>query len=269
MYLITYYLKWGSSMKLADSVALITGGGSGLGAGAARQLAAAGTTVVVVDLPLSHGQRVADELGTAAHYYECDVSDPAAVEACIAWTVDTFGKIDICVNAAGIPDSARLVSLNGEPFPLDTYRRVIEVNLVGLFDVMRHAAKAMTVNQPGSDGERGLIVNVASIAGYDGQAGQVAYSASKGGVIAMTLPAARDLASWGIRVVTICPGLFDTGMLAAVDGRIRERLESAHVFPQRPGRPAEFGMLVESIVTNVMINGEVIRIDAAARLAHA
>lgn len=254
-------------MKLPDAVALITGGGSGLGAGAAQQLAAAGATVVIVDLPTSNGQGVADELG--AHFHACDVADPSAVEACVAWTIETFGKVDICVNAAGIPDSARLVSHGGQPFPLDVYRRVIDVNLVGLFDVMRHAARAMTRNEPRGDGERGVIINVASIAGYDGQAGQVAYAASKGGVIAMTLPAARDLASWGIRVVTVCPGLFDTGMLAGIDERIRDRLHSAHVFPKRPGRPAEFGMLVESIVTNVMINGEVIRIDAAARLAHA
>lgn len=253
-------------MKLIDSIALVTGGGSGLGAGAARQLAAAGSSVVIVDLSSSPGQEVAKELGAQGRFYKCDVSNPPSVEACLAWTMETFGRLDVCVNAAGVPDAARIVSRNREPFPLDTYKRVIDVNLVGLFDVMRHAARAMTFNAPGSDGERGVIVNVASIAAYEGQVGQAAYSASKGGVVAMTLPAARDLASWGIRVVTVCPGGFNTGMLAGVDDRIRDRLLDSHVFPKRAGRPAEFGMLVESIVTNPMINGEVIRIDAAARL---
>lgn len=252
-------------MKLADAVALITGGASGLGAGAARHLAEAGSDVVIVDLPASAGKRVADEMGDRVCFFECDVTDPTAVEACVAWTVESFGKLDICVNAAGIPDSARLVSRDGTPFPLDTYRRVMDVNLVGLFDVMRHAVRAMSSSEPGEDGERGVVINVASVAGYDGQVGQVAYSASKGGVIAMTLPAARDLASRGIRVVAVCPGVFDTGMLSGMDDRIRERLLSTHVFPKRAGRPAEFGMLVESIVTNPMLNGEVIRLDAAAR----
>lgn len=252
-------------MKISDAVALITGGASGLGAGAARHLAAAGSSVVIVDLPSSPGKRVADELGDRVCFRECDVTEPAAVEACVAWTVENLGRLDICVNAAGIADSARLVARDGTLFPMETYRRVIDVNLVGLFDVMRHAVRAMTLKEPGEDGERGIVINVASIAGYDGQVGQVAYSASKGGVIAMTLPAARDLASRGIRVVAVCPGVFDTEMLAGMDDRIRQRLLSTHVFPNRAGRPAEFGMLVESIVTNPMLNGEVIRLDAAAR----
>lgn len=256
-------------MKLVDSVSLITGGGSGLGEGAARQLAAAGSRVVIVDLPSSHGEQVAQDLGSQGRFYQCDVTDSQSVEACLGWTVETFGRLDVCVNAAGIPDSARMISRSRGPFPLDTYKRVIDVNLVGLFDVMRHAAHAMTLHEPDGDGERGVIVNVASIAAYEGQAGQVAYSASKGGVIAMTLPAARDLATWGIRVIGVCPGVFETGMLAGMDDKIRDRLLSSHVFPQRAGRPAEFGALVESLVTNPMINGENIRIDAGARLAHA
>lgn len=255
-------------MKLSDSVALVTGGASGLGAGAARRLAAAGARVVVVDLPSTEGQNVADELGNGSSFVPCDVADPAAVESCVGWTLETYGRLDVCVNSAGVPDSARLVSRDRNPFPLDTYRRVIDVNLVGLFDVMRHSARAMTLNEPGGEGERGVIINVASIAAYDGQAGHVAYSASKGGVVAMTLPAARDLANWGIRVVAVCPGVFDTGMLAGMDDRIRERVLSTHVFPKRAGRPEEFGQLVESIVTNPMLNGEVIRLDAAARPGH-
>lgn len=252
-------------MKLPGSVALITGGASGLGLGAAEHLAAAGSTVVIVDLPTSPGKRVADELGEQVRFYECDVTDPVVVEDCVMWTTKTFGRLDICVNAAGIPDSARVVGRDGSPFPLDTYRRVIDVNLIGLFDMMRHAAKAMVANDPDEDGERGVVINVASIAAFDGQVGHVAYSASKGGVVAMTLPAARDLASFGIRVLAVCPGVFDTGMLAGMDDRIRQRLLSTHVFPKRAGRPVEFGMLVESIARNPMLNGEVIRLDAAAR----
>lgn len=252
-------------MKLSNSVAVVTGGASGLGAGAVRHLAAAGATVVVLDIASSLGQGMEEELSDQVYFYECDVTDQAMVEASVARTVERFGRLDVCINAAGVPDSARLVARDGTPFPLDTYRHVIDVNLVGLFDVMRQSARAMTSNEPGEDGERGVIINVASIAGYDGQVGQVAYSASKGGVISMTLPAARDLSNLGIRVVAICPGVFDTGMLASADDRIRERLLSTHVFPKRPGRPAEFGMLVESIVSNPMLNGEVIRLDAAAR----
>lgn len=224
--------------------------------------------MVLLDLPASPGKQVSDDIGDAADFCECDVTDPVAVETCVAQVRDKHGRLDICVNAAGVPDSARLVDREGHPFPLDMYRRVLAVNLVGLFDVMRHAAAAMAVNDPGDDGERGVIINVGSIAAYEGQSGQVAYAASKGGVIAMTLPAARDLASRGIRVVAVCPGVFDTGMLAGMDDTIRQRLLSAHVFPKRAGRPAEFGQLIESIVTNPMLNGEVIRLDAAARLGY-
>lgn len=253
-------------MRLEGSVAVVTGGGSGLGAGAARRLAAAGSTVVLVDLADSAGKKVAEDLGDHGHFYECDVASPSAVEACIAWIQDRYGRLDVCVNAAGIPDSARMVSRSREPFPLDTYRKVLDVNLIGLFDVMRHAARTMTFNPPGEDGERGVIINVASVAAYEGHVGQVAYAASKGGVVSMTLPAARDLASWGIRVVAVCPGLFDTGMFAGLDQRIRERYERVPVFPQRAGDPSEFGHLVETIATNPMLNGESIRLDAAARL---
>lgn len=254
-------------MKLADSVALITGGASGLGAGAARRLAAAGARIVVVDLPGSAGKSVAEEFG-GSEFYACDVADSPSVEACVTWAREKFGKIDICVNAAGIPDSSWMVSGDREPFPLETYKRVIDVNLIGLFDVMRQTARAMTFNELTGYGERGVIINVASIAGYDGQAGQVAYAASKGGVISMTLPAARDLARWGIRVVTVCPGLFDTGMFAAIPPQVKESFLRLPVFPARPGYPAEFGMLVESIVSNPMLNGESIRLDAAARAGH-
>lgn len=253
-------------MDVKGSVAVVTGAGSGLGAGTARRLAAAGSTVVLLDLAVSAGKKIAEDLGERAHFYECDVADPTAVEGCIGWVLERHGRLDVCVSAAGIPDSARMVTQGREPFPLETYRRVLDINLIGLFDVMRHAARAMTFNSPGEDGERGVIINVASVAAYEGHIGQVAYAASKGGVVSMTLPAARDLASWGIRVVTVCPGLFDTGMFAGLDDRIRDRYARVPVFPQRAGDPAEFGHLVETIVTNRMLNGETIRLDAAARL---
>lgn len=159
-----------------------------------------------------------------------------------------------------------MVSEDGEPFPLEVYRRVLDVNLIGLFDVVRHAARAMTLNESSGDGERGVIINVSSVAAYEGSVGQVAYAASKGGAVSMTLPAARGLARWGIRVVTVCPGLFDTAMFAGLDARIRERYEQVPVFPKRPGTPDEFGRLVEAIVSNPMLNGEAIRLDAAGRL---
>lgn len=255
-------------MRLAESVAVITGGASGLGAGAARSLSAAGSKVTILDLPGTSGKAVAEEIGEDCSFVECDVADADEVEQAIAWVHDRYGKIDICVNVAGVPDSARMLTRKRDPFPLDTYRRVLDVNLVGVFDVMRHAARAMSFNDPDVGGERGVVINVASIAAYDGVAGQVAYAASKGGVVSMTLPAARDLAQWGIRVVTVCPGLFETGMLEGLPMALRERYERLPVFPQRAGHPSEFGMLVESIVSNPMLNGESIRLDAGARPEH-
>lgn len=252
----------------SDSVGLVTGGASGLGEGVARMLVGVGARVCVLDLPTSRGAELCAELGDGAMFVPVDIRDPAAVESAVEATVGAFGRIDLCVNCAGVPDAARVLDREGRMFPLDLYRKVVEVNLLGLFDVLRHAARAISRNQPSDDGERGVIVNVASIAGYDGQAGQAAYAASKGGVIAMTLPLARDLASLGIRVVTVCPGIFDTGMLAEADEKVRDRLADVHVFPERLGRPADFAQLVRAISENSMLNGEVIRLDAAGRLGH-
>ncbi len=255
-------------MELAGSAALITGGASGLGEGTARRVIAAGGRVGIVDLPSSRGSELVEELGDAAAFFPADITDTAQVEATVAGFVERFGQIDVCVNCAGVADAARVVDRQGNLFPLELYQKVLAVNLVGLFDVVRRCASHMRSNEPDDDGCRGVVVNVGSIAGLEGQAGQAAYSASKGGVIAMTLPLARDLASSGIRVVTICPGIFDTGMLAATDEKIRERMAQIHVLPKRLGTPADFAHLVEAIVTNPMLNGEVIRLDAAARLAH-
>ncbi len=223
----------------------------------------------LIDLPSSQGAAVAAELGDAALFVPADVQDSDAVQAAVAQVIQAFEGLHLCVNAAGVSDAARVLARDGEElFPLDTFRRVLDINLIGTFDVLRHACRAMARNEPNGDGERGLVVNVASIAAFDGQAGQAAYSASKGAVAAMTLPLARDLATWGIRVVTVAPGVFDTGMLAGLEENVRARLALASVFPKRAGRPQDFAHFVKALAENPMLNGEVVRLDAAARLSH-
>jgi 3-hydroxyacyl-CoA dehydrogenase/3-hydroxy-2-methylbutyryl-CoA dehydrogenase len=250
------------------AVALITGGASGLGAGAARELAARGARVVLADLPGSRGAALADELGDAAAFVATDVTvegQPAgAVEAAVA----RFGRLDVCLCAAGVAPGARVVARDGALFPLDLFRTVVDVNLIGLFDVVRHAAAAMARQEPGEDGERGLIVNVASITAYEGTVGQAAYAASKGGVAAMTIALARDLGSRGIRVMAIAPGVMDTPML---DGALRDRdagvaaVMAQLPFPKRLGTPADVGRLVVAMMENPLLNGEVIRLDGGYR----
>jgi 3-hydroxyacyl-CoA dehydrogenase/3-hydroxy-2-methylbutyryl-CoA dehydrogenase len=253
-------------VRIADAVGLVTGGASGLGAGTARMLVERGGKVGILDLPSSDGESFAAELGDAAFFVPTDVSDEGQVEKAVAAVADRFGRIDVCVNAAGISPAARVLSRKGDLHPLDVFRRTLEINLVGTFDVLRHAVAAMSRNEPGSDGERGLILNDSSAAALEGQAGQAAYSASKGGIAAMTLPLARDLAIWGIRVMTVCPGIMDTGMLAGTDEKRRAALTDLHVFPKRLGRPADFAHLVAAFMENELINGEVVRLDAATRL---
>ena len=253
-------------MKIAKSVGLVTGGASGLGAGTARMLVERGARVGIVDLPSSAGESLAAELGGDAVFVGADVADEAQVEAAVRAVVTEFGQLNLCVNAAGVSPAARVLSRKGELHPLDVFRRTVEINLVGTFDVLRHAVAAMSRNDPGPDGERGLIVNVSSAAALEGQAGQAAYAASKGGIVALTLPLARDLAIWGIRVMTVCPGIMDTGMLAGADDNRRAALMDLHVFPKRLGRPADFAQLVASFMENELLNGEVVRLDAATRL---
>jgi 3-hydroxyacyl-CoA dehydrogenase/3-hydroxy-2-methylbutyryl-CoA dehydrogenase len=255
-------------VQFAGAVALVTGGGSGLGEGTARAVAAAGGKIGIVDLPSSKGEAVAAELGSSAVFLPADVTVPAQVQAAVDGVVERFGRLDLTVNCAGVDDPARVLARDGTMFPLETYTKVVGINLIGLFDVVRNSARVMSRNEPDEDGCRGAIVNVASIAGYEGQAGQAAYAGSKAGVIGMTLPLARDLAYYGIRVACICPGIFDTGMLASADDKLRNRLIDIHVFPKRLGRPADFAALVRAIYENPMLNGEVIRLDAATRLAH-
>lgn len=245
---------------------LIAGGASGLGEATARALAAAGANIVILDLNAERGQILAQELGPNARFAPGSVSDEAAVQAAIDRAQAEFGGLGAAVNCAGIATPGRVLGRSG-PLPLAEFRKVVEINLIGTFNVLRLAAAAMQANEPDENGQRGVIVNTASIAAYDGQVGQAAYAASKGGVVGLTLSAARDLAQWGIRVVTIAPGLFDTPLLAGLPEAARQSLGAQVPFPARLGRPSEYAALVKHILANPMLNGEVIRLDGALRMA--
>lgn len=248
-------------MNLKNAVALVTGGGSGLGEATVREFASAGAKVAILDLPSSPGAKVAESLGANALFVEADVASSDQVTDAIA----KFASIHIAVNCAGIGRAMRTVTKDG-PHSLDLFSKVIAVNLIGTFNVTRLAAAQMAKNQPGADGERGVIINTASVAAFDGQIGQVAYSASKGGVVSMTLPIARDLASLGIRICTIAPGTFETPMLAGLPEPNRKALAAQIPFPQRLGKPSEYAALARHIVENEMLNGETIRLDGALRM---
>lgn len=254
-------------MRVEGAKGLVTGGASGLGEGVVRMLVEAGGSAAILDLPASGGAELAREIGERATFIPTDVSDAENVERSVAQAADALGRIDLCVNCAGISPAQRIIGRDRALHPLETFRRAVEVNLIGLFDVTRWAAYHMAENEPGVDGERGLIVNVASIAGFEGQVGQAGYAASKGGVIALTLQLARDLERQGIRVMAIAPGMMDTGMLAGVEDRRRQALIDLHVFPKRLGTPADFAALVRTFMETTLLNGEVVRLDAATRLA--
>jgi len=247
-------------MRIEGSGAVVVGGASGLGEATARALAARGAELVVADLNTERGEALAGELG--ATFVATDVTDEAQVQAAVGAAED----LRIAVNCAGVGWAERTVSRRG-PHQLGPFETVLRVNLVGTFNVLRFAAAAMGAAEPAEEGERGVIVNTASIAAYDGQIGQIAYSASKGGVVGMTLPAARDLSGVGIRVNTIAPGLFDTPLLAALPEDARTALGATIPFPARLGRPEEFGRLAVHVVENTMLNGETIRLDGALRMA--
>ncbi len=249
-------------MQLDGVVALVTGGGSGLGRATAEGLAAAGARVVVLDLPASAGQEVADAVGGA--FVPADVADADEVQGAVDRAAE-LGPLRVAVSCAGIGTAGRVLGRTG-PFPLEAFERTLRVNLLGTFNVVRLAAAAMAGAEP-VDGERGVIINTASIAAFDGQIGQAAYAASKGGVVGMTLPIARDLAQHLIRVMTIAPGTFLTPMLAALPAPAVEALGAAIPHPSRLGQPSEFAFLVRHIVENPMLNGEVIRLDGALRMA--
>ena len=253
-------------MRLQSQTVLVTGGASGLGGATAEMVVAAGGRVIVADVNEAAGRTAAARLGASARFVRTDVTSEADVQQAIATAIKEFGAFTGLVNAAGIGPAARVVGRDG-PMPLDQFARVIQTNLIGTFNVTRLAAAAMMNNQPAPSGERGVIVNTASVAAYEGQIGQAAYAASKGGVVSLTLPIARELARFGIRVMTIAPGIFDTPMLAAMPESIRESLGQQVPFPSRLGRPAEYAALVCHIFENEMLNGEVIRLDGAIRMA--
>ena len=255
-------------MRIQDAVVAITGGASGLGAGVARRAASEGARgVAILDVNDDLGQALAAELGSVATYVHCDVRNSDDVSSAIAHVESTFGSLHLGVACAGIGWVERTLAKDGTPADLDGYRRVIEINLIGSYDFARHAASLMSKNEPGDSGERGAIVMTASLAAYDGQTGQVAYSASKGGVVGMTLPMSRDLAPVGVRVMTIAPGLMDTPIYDPVGGaELKEHLIKTTVFPKRLGTVDEFAHLVQAIAENGYLNGEVIRLDAATRL---
>ncbi len=251
-------------MEIAGKVALVTGGASGLGRAVVEDLAAAGASVVICDLPGSDGKAVAEALGDRVRFAPTDVTSEADVEAAIG-IAGELGGLHIAVNCAGIGTPGRVLGRKG-PHPLAQFAQVVTVNLIGTFNVIRLAAAKMVEVDP-VDGERGVVVNTASIAAFDGQIGQAAYSASKGGVVGMTLPLARDLADKYIRVMTIAPGTFDTPMLAGLPEEARQSLASQIPHPSRLGRPQEYAAMVRSIVENPMLNGEVIRLDGALRMS--
>ncbi len=253
-------------MQIANHVFLVTGGASGLGAATTRMLAAEGASVVIADTNRIAGEALATELGAAVRFGVTDVTSEQDAQAAVDLALNDFGHLHALVNCAGIAPSERVVGREG-PHRLESFSRAVNINLVGTFNMIRLAAAAIAKQDAGPDGERGVIVNSASIAAYDGQIGQAAYAASKGGVVALTLPVARELARFGIRVVTIAPGVFATPMVAGFSPEVQDALGKSIPFPARLGQPQEFAALVRHICENTMLNGETIRLDGALRMA--
>jgi NAD(P)-dependent dehydrogenase (short-subunit alcohol dehydrogenase family) len=253
-------------MDIKNRVFLVTGAASGLGAGVARMIVEAGGRALLLDLNEEALKKTVQELGDATRFLRADVTSEEDGKAAIAAARAAFGRIDGLVNCAGVAPGERIVGRDG-PHRLDSFARTVSINLIGTFNMLRLAAEAMAGNEPGDSGERGVIINTASVAAFDGQIGQAAYSASKGGVAAMTLPAARELARSGIRVLAIAPGIFGTPMLYAMPQEVQDSLGASVPFPSRLGRPEEFAALVRHIIENQMLNGEVIRLDGAIRMA--
>jgi NAD(P)-dependent dehydrogenase (short-subunit alcohol dehydrogenase family) len=253
-------------MQIKDSAVVVTGAGSGLGAAVARMVVENGGRVIIADVNDAAGQAVAAELGSSARFVKTDVTDEASGQAAVEACVAAFGSIRGLVNCAGICPGEKVVGREG-PHSLSVFAKTIQVNLIGSFNMLRLAATAIAKQEPNAEGERGVIVNTASIAAFDGQIGQAAYAASKGGVVGMTLPIARELARSGIRVMTIAPGIFGTPMIEAMPQEVQDSLAKLIPFPPRLGRPTEFAALCRTIFENSMLNGEVIRLDGAVRMA--
>jgi NAD(P)-dependent dehydrogenase (short-subunit alcohol dehydrogenase family) len=252
-------------MQIKDRVFVVTGGSSGLGAAVTRQLAVDGAQVVIADINRAAGEAVAAELGASVRFAPADVTSEADGKAAIQQAVDSFGHLHGLVNCAGWAPGEKVVGREG-PHRLETFAKAVGINLIGAFNMIRLAAEVIVKEAPGTDGERGVIINTASIAAYDGQIGQAAYAASKGGVVALTLPLARELARFGVRVVTVAPGIFETPMMAGMPQDVQDALGQSVPFPSRLGRPSEFAALVRHICENTMLNGEVIRLDGALRM---
>jgi len=253
-------------MQIKNSVFLVTGGASGLGEATVRMAIEHGGKAVIADLQSDAGEKLAKALGANARFVKTDVTSEADAKATVGLALKEFGGLQVLVNCAGIAVAEKTVGKEG-PHQLASFTRVVSVNLIGTFNMIRIAADAMAKAGPNAAGERGVIVNTASVAAFDGQMGQAAYSASKGGIVGMTLPIARDLARNGVRVMTIAPGIFETPMMAGLPPEAQESLGKQVPFPSRLGRPPEFAQLVRSIVENEMLNGEVIRLDGAIRMA--
>src|SRR5699024_866323 len=257
--------KIGRIMQLQDNTFVITGGASGLGAATADYFVQQGANVVLIDVSEAVNAKAA-ELGEQALAVVCDITSASSAQAALDQALEKYGQLNGLVNCAGIGGAARIVGRSG-PYDLDAFNRVIQVNLIGSFNMLRLAAAIMVNNEANEGGERGVIINTASVAAYDGQIGQAAYSASKGAIAALTLPAARDLAQHGIRVMTIAPGIFRTPMMAGMPQEVQDSLGASVPFPSRLGEPSEFAQLAGHIVANPMLNGEVIRLDGAIRMA--
>ena len=253
-------------MELKEKVAIVTGGASGLGEACARRFALQGANIGILDVDEEKGNRLAADLGAQAIYCRTDVTSEKSVQAAVDKTVEEFGGIHVVINCAGVGTAAKVLGKNG-PMALEHFNRVVQINLVGTLNVIRLAAAKIVVNTPNADGEKGVVINTASAAAFDGQIGQAAYSASKAGVVGMTLPIAREFADYDIRVMTIAPGLFRTPMLKSLPEKVQAALGQMVPFPKRLGKPSEFARLAEDIVKNPMLNGETIRLDGAIRMA--
>ncbi|MDX9787434.1 MAG: 3-hydroxyacyl-CoA dehydrogenase [Desulfobacterales bacterium] len=254
-------------MRLKDCVAVVTGGASGLGEATIRMVVEFGGKAAILDFDQDRGAKLAAELGNNVIFCKTDVTDEATVQAAMNDTMKAFGALHIAVNCAGVGNPKKVLDKEGKAMPIDFFNKVVQVNLIGTMNLLRLAAEKIVLNTPNEDGEKGVVINTASVAAFEGQVGQVAYASSKAGVVGMTLPVAREFSDYGIRVNTIAPGLFLTPMLAVLPEAAQQALAKMMPFPKRLGKPSEFAMLVQHIIENPMLNGECIRLDAALRMA--
>ena len=252
-------------MNAKDVVAAVTGGASGLGETTVMELVKNGARVAIIDVDSDKGERLAATIGTGAIFVKTDVTSEVDVRQAIQKTIDAFGKINVVINCAGIVNPGKLIGRKG-PLPLESFNKVVQLNLVGTLNVVRLAVEQMMNNTPDEEGERGVIINCASIAAFEGQIGQAAYSASKAGIVGMTLPIAREISDYGIRVMAIAPGIFETPMMAGLPAAVKEDMAKTVPFPRRLGKPIEFAKLVLHIIDNIMLNGSCIRLDGALRM---